>query len=97
MNSAINGKKAVILKNYASSHSKVTKDYRVEPFKLNTNYIDIWAYDLADGDVFIWEGDVNGMNGVGRFVLGLPRHIEVLEGDDLREFLRGNAEFILKK
>lgn len=21
----------------------------MEPFKLNTNYIDIWAYDLADG------------------------------------------------
>ena len=96
----------------------------MEPFKLNTNDIDIWAYDpshvrlkmdmvaktllleeyplaekglTADGDDWIWEGDVNGMNGVGRFVLGLPRHIEVLEGDDLREFLRENAEFILKK
>lgn len=28
---------------------EATKDYRVEPFKLNTNYIDIWAYNLADG------------------------------------------------
>ena len=51
----------------------------------------------GDGDTWLWEGDVNGMNGVGRFVLGLPRHIEVLEGDELREFLRENAEFILKK
>lgn len=159
LNSAINVKKAVILKNYASSHSKVTKDYRVEPFKLNTNYIDIWAYDLADGinkrfktdrigeveilrddwaheklheaealdafrihgndpvhvairmdmvarnllleeypmtekglrsdgDAFIWEGDVNGMDGIGRFVLGLPDRIEILEGEGIREYLR---------
>ncbi len=35
--------------------------------------------------------------GLDRTVLGLPRHIEVLEGDELREFLRENAEFILKK
>lgn len=131
----------------------------MEPFKLNTNYIDIWAYDLADGinkrfktdrigeveilrddwahencheaeeldafrihgndpvhvairmdmvarnllleeypmtekglradgDAFIWEGDVNGMDGIGRFVLGLPDRIEILEGEGIRVYLR---------
>ena len=158
LNSAINGKKAVILKRYASSHSKKTKDYRVEPYKINTNYIDIWAYDLDDGinkrfktdrigeveilkdswaneefhepeemdafrihghdpipvklrmdmvarnllveeypmtekglreegDYFIWSGKVNGMEGVGRFVLSLPDRIEILEGEGIREYL----------
>ena len=38
-----------VLKNYSSSHSKTTKDYRVEPYRLNNNYIDIWAFDRSDG------------------------------------------------
>ena len=46
---AMRGKKAVLLKDYSSSHSGTTKNYRVEPFKFNTNYIDFWAYDLAAG------------------------------------------------
>jgi len=46
---AIRGRKAVVLKGYSSSHSGSTKDYRVEPFKFNTNYIDFWAWDLAAG------------------------------------------------
>ena len=46
---AIREKKVVLLKDYASSHSGTTKNYRVEPFKFNTNYIDFWAYDLAAG------------------------------------------------
>lgn len=168
LSDAIREKRTVLLVGYSSSHSGNKKDYTVEPYKLNSNYIDFWAYDLeddvnkrfkvsridevqvlettweyegcheeepldafrmhgydpshvrlkmdmvaknllleeyplaekeltVDGDDWLWEGDVNGMNGVGRFVLGLPRHIEVLEGDELREFLRENAEFILKK
>lgn len=46
---AIRQKKVARLKGYSSSHSGTTKDYRVEPFKFNTNYIDFWAYDLSDG------------------------------------------------
>ena len=166
---AIRNKRSVLLKDYSSSHSGVTKEYKVEPFRFNTNYIDFWAYDLSDGinkrfkvarvgsveyldvhwrnedkheyepmDVFrihgfvpshvkirlsyvaknllveeypmaesglskdgvdhwIWEGDVNGMDGVGRFVLGLPKQVEILEGEELKSFLRENAEYILGK
>ena len=163
---AIRQQQAVLLKGYASSHSGKTRDYRVEPFKFNTNYIDFWAYDLSDGinkrfkvsriedvvplgepwqfgdahaaepmDAFrihgsapvrvrlqldyvaknllleeyplaeqglaeqdggwIWEGEVCGMAGVGRFVLGLADHVRVLEGDALKAFLRENAQHIL--
>ena len=37
------------------------------------------------------------MEGVGRFVLGLSKFIEVLEGDELRAFLRERAELIYKR
>jgi predicted DNA-binding transcriptional regulator YafY len=165
---AIKDKCAVILKGYSSSHSKTTKDYKVEPYRLNNNYIDIWAYDLkdginkrfkvsrigevevldepwafeekhedepldafrmhggepmhvklrldyvaknllveeypmaekglrADGDSWIWEGDVRRVDGVGRFVLGLPKFVEVLEGEELKTFLRENADYILSR
>ena len=164
---AIKDKRVVILKGYSSSHSKQTKDYRVEPYRLNNNYIDIWAYDqadginkrfkvsrigevkpldepwqyedkhedepldafrmhgadpvhvklrldyvaknllveeypmaekglTADGDHWIWEGDVRRMDGVGRFVLGLPKFVEILEGDEVRQWVRENAEYILE-
>lgn len=165
---AIKEKKSVILRGYSSSHSHKTKDYKVEPYRLNNNYIDIWAFDPSDGinkrfkvsridevevldepwlnedrhedeplDAFrmhghapshvklrldyvaknllveefpmaekglsqegeswVWEGDVRGMDGVGRFVLGLPMFIEVLEGDSLKAFLREHAAYILEK
>lgn len=164
---AIKDKRVVILKGYSSSHSKQTKDYKVEPYRLNNNYIDIWAYDqadginkrfkvsrigevqpldepwqfedkhedepldafrmhgadpvyvklrldyvaknllveeypmaekslTADGDHWIWEGDVRRMDGVGRFVLGLPKFVEILEGDEVRQWVRENAEYILE-
>lgn len=166
LTTAIKEKRCVTLKGYSSSHSHQTKDYRVEPYRLNNNYIDIWSLDTRDGvnkrfkvarigevqlledawehedahedapldafrmhgqapthvklrldyvaknllveefpmaegglspegDHWIWEGDVRGMEGVGRFVLGLSKFIEVLEGDELRAFLRERAELIL--
>ena len=46
---AIREGKKVVLRDYSSSHTNATKDYTVEPFKFNTNYIDIWAFDTSDG------------------------------------------------
>ena len=43
------------------------------------------------------EYSIEGMDGVGRFVLGLPMFVEVLEGEELREFLRDHARYILEK
>lgn len=169
LHNAITEKKTVFLKGYASSHSGTTKDYKVEPYKLNNNYIDIWAYDVADGknkrfktarittvdiledepwshedahedqllddfrlhgetkthvrlrmdmvarnllleeypvaeknltqdgDFWIYEADVNSMKGVGRFVLSLPDRIEILEGEEVKAYLREKAEYILKE
>ena len=167
---AIKNKWTVILKDYSSSHSGMTKDYTVEPFKFNMNYVDFWAYDINDGknkrfkiarighvdclesshwknesfhhydhmDVFgihgndsfhakiklsfiaknllieehpmaadglsengsdswIWEGDVYGIEGIGRFVLGLPKEVVVLEGDKLLSYLQDSARYIIEK
>ena len=166
---AIREGKKVVLKEYSSSHTNATKDYTVEPFKFNTNYIDIWAFDTADGlnkrfkvariggveildepwehaeqhqeepmdsfrihgsapvhvkfrmhliaknllleeyplaekevyqgpdGTWYYEGDVRGMDGVGRFVLGLPAYVDVLEGDPLKDYLREQAGILDKK
>ena len=166
---AIREGKKVVLKDYSSSHTNATKDYTVEPFKFNTNYIDIWAFDTADGlnkrfkiariggveildepwehaeqhqeepmdsfrihgsapvhvkfrmhliaknllleeyplaekevyqgpdGTWYYEGDVRGMDGVGRFVLGLPAYVDVFEGDPLKDYLREQAGILDKK
>ncbi len=166
---AIREGKKVVLKDYSSSHTNATKNYTVEPFKFNTNYIDIWAFDTTDGlnkrfkiariggveildepwehaeqhqeepmdsfrihgsapvhvklrmhliaknllleeyplaekevyqgpdGTWYYEGDVRGMDGVGRFVLGLPAYVDVLEGDPLKDYLREQAGILDKK
>ena len=166
---AIRDHKTVILKGYSSSHSEQKKDYRVEPYMFNTNYIDIWAYDtsdklnkrfkiarvdsveildtpweneskheaepmdsfrihsretehvklrlnlvaknllleeypLAEKEVYqddsgtwYYEGDVRGMDGVGRFVLGLPAFVDVIEGVSLKAFLKEQVSLSMEK
>lgn len=76
------------------SHVKLRMDYvakilLVEEFPMAEKGLS------QDGDRWIWEGDVRGMDGVGRFALGLPMFIEVLEGDKLQAFLREHATHIL--
>lgn len=169
LSEAIREGKKVILKDYSSSHTNATKDYTVEPFKFNTNYIDIWAYDVSDGlnkrfkvarigsvefldepwehsaqhkdepmdsfrihgnapvhvklrlhliaknllleeyplaekevyqdseGIWYYEGNVRGMDGVGRFVLGLPAYVDVLEGEPLKDYLREQSDILNKK
>ena len=47
---AIKRKKQVILKQYESAHSNEAKDRLVEPIEFTANMIDIWAYDVDNGD-----------------------------------------------
>lgn len=47
---AIKRKKQVILKQYESAHSNESKDRLVEPIEFTANMIDIWAYDVENGD-----------------------------------------------
>lgn len=169
LSDAIREGKKVVLKDYSSSHTNATKDYTVEPFKFNTNYIDIWAYDVSDGlnkrfkvarigsvelldepwehsaqhkdepmdsfrihgnapvhvklrlhliaknllleeyplaekevyqdseGIWYYEGNVRGMDGVGRFVLGLPAYVDVQEGEPLKDYLREQSDILNKK
>jgi len=46
---AIEEKKQVILHNYTSAHSKKVSDRLVEPLAFTTNYIQLWAYEVASG------------------------------------------------
>ncbi len=47
---AIKHRKQVILKQYESAHSNEAKDRLVEPIEFTANMIDIWAYDVDNGD-----------------------------------------------
>lgn len=46
---------------------------------------------------WFWEGDVNALEGVGRFVLSLPQDVTVEEGPKLRAWLAEKGGFIQKK
>ena len=156
---AAKDKVQVILKKYESSHSGDIRDRLVEPFAFTTNYVDVWAYDPADGknkrfkiaridevevldvpwaaeaahnsseiDVFrmssparyhvrlqltlqaknllveeyplaekcirkngnayVFDADVCALEGVGRFVIGLASDVVILEGEELKEYIR---------
>ncbi len=60
-------------------------------------------YPLAEknirknGDVYLFDADVCALQGVGRFVLGLASDIAILEGDELREYIRGFVDDYLRK
>lgn len=46
---------------------------------------------------WFWEGDVNALEGIGRFVLGLPHEVSVEEGPKLKAWLNENGAFTRKK
>jgi len=46
---------------------------------------------------WFWEGDVNALEGVGRFVLGLPQDVSVEEGSRLKEWLVRKGSLVQKK
>lgn len=47
--SARDGKRQVVLRNYTSGHSNVTRDRIVEPFDFTSEMIDVWAWDVEAG------------------------------------------------
>lgn len=46
---AIEGKKQVAMKNYASAHSGRAKNYVLEPYKFTKDFVSVIAYDTAAG------------------------------------------------
>ena len=46
---AISGRRQVVLKDYASSHTGVVRDRVVEPFGFTTNYVQVWCYEPESG------------------------------------------------
>jgi predicted DNA-binding transcriptional regulator YafY len=46
---AIGGRKQVVLRRYASSHTGIVRDRLVEPFGFTTNYVQVWCYEPESG------------------------------------------------
>lgn len=47
---AIKRRKQSVLKGYASAHSNEVRDRLVEPIEFSANMIDVWAWDVENGD-----------------------------------------------
>ena len=60
-----------------------------EPAAVMMDAIMLPHHDMGNPDeqYWIYDGTVRGMDGVGRFVLGLQHNIEILEGEELKRFL----------
>lgn len=157
--SARKEKLQVVLRNYSSGHSNVTRDRIVEPFDFTAEMIDVWAWDVDAGqnrifkiarideveilpnswqhesdhrrlnvDVFRMSGEgaipvklrlntrakdllveefpmadkdikkegktwlldttVTCLEGIGRFVIGLAADVKIVEGDELKEYVK---------
>lgn len=71
--------------------TQVAKNRMVEDFPLAAREI------IQDKDAWYYEGDVRSMEGIGRFVLSLPEHVTILEGEELLLFVKEKAEYILEK
>ena len=71
--------------------TQVAKNRMVEDFPLTAREI------IQDKDAWSYEGDVRSMEGIGRFVLSLPEHITILEGEEVRQYVRDKADYILKE
>ena len=71
--------------------TQVAKNRMVEDFPLTAREI------IQDKDAWYYEGDVCSMEGIGRFVLSLPEHITILEGEEVRQYVRDKADYILNE
>ncbi len=71
--------------------TQVAKNRMVEDFPLTAREI------IQDKDAWYYEGDVRSMEGVGRFVLSLPEHITILEGEEVRQYVRDKVDYILNE
>lgn len=72
------------------------RNLMVEEYPLTEQDIRPAGTDDGPGNrTWIYDGLVRGMNGIGRFVLGLSDSITVVEGEALKAFLRERAEGIL--
>lgn len=69
--------------------TQVAKNRMVEEFPLTAREI------RQDDDGWYYEGDVRSMEGIGRFVLGLPEHITILEGKEVQQYVKEKANYIL--
>lgn len=69
--------------------TQVAKNRMVEEFPLTAREIS------QDDDSWFYEGEVRSMEGIGRFVLGLPEQIIILEGEEVRQYVKEKANYIL--
>jgi hypothetical protein len=61
------------------------KNLLIEEFPTARNYI---KPHKGDDNIWYFDNDVNKLEGVGRFYMGLANHIKILEAPELQEYVR---------
>lgn len=58
--------------------------------------LELPPHDMEDeeDEFWIWDGMIRGLDGVGRFVMGLEGNVEVMEGNELIAYLKRHADHI---
>ena len=74
-------------------HVKLKLSLRAK--NLLTEEFPITEYEITqDKRSWLWEGDINAFEGIGRFVMGLPREISIVKGAKLREWVANEVGYM---
>ena len=69
--------------------TQVAKNRMVEEYPLTAREIS------QDNEDWYYEGEVRSMEGIGRFVLGLPEQITILQGEEVLQYVKEKANYII--
>ena len=71
------------------------KDLLIEEYPVTET--EVYQVKRTVKRTWFWEGDINAIEGIGRFVLGLAREVTILEGKLLKAWASSEGAYIQKK
>ena len=72
----------------------MAKNLLVEEYPRAKDYV---TGHMGDANIWYFTTDVCRMEGIGRFYIGLAAHIQILEGEELKQYAAEYAEKYLKE
>ena len=79
--------------------NNAAKNIMVEEFPMTEPHIRQVEDKIIGGELdqtWVYDDICHNLWGIGRFVLGQPLNCVILECDELKEFVKGRAEYILE-